>query len=239
MRQLEQFLDAHAGVAGGPRRWPRPQKGQVFFESEVAAGAAWRAGVDDAGASETAAGGIGDDREAHQSLAVNLEALAATGGCGRGEKVFGAMVAPLGGGDQGGKERGELPDALVHTGGRPLLLFVLAEQVPALDGAGCRPRGPTSRVFQSPGPQIGVEGPHRGENGVGVLAQFADAVVAVADVAQPFLPGSGRSVGEMQRVDARLVQFQVSPEQQHQLARQLAQRGVVQGSLPFVEIVDE
>jgi len=43
----------------------------------------------------------------------------------------------------------------------------------------------------------------------------------------------------VQRVDARFVQFHVAPEQQHQLGRQLAQRGVVHAGLPLVQVVHE
>lgn len=62
--------------------------------------------------------------------------------------------------------------------------------------------------------QVGVEGPHGHQDGVGVLAEAAQSVVAVADVDEAFFPSPGHLVGQVCRVHARLVQLQVPPEQQ-------------------------
>jgi hypothetical protein len=87
--------------------------------------------------------------------------------------------------------------------------------------------------------EVGVEGPHRHENGVGIFAELADAVVAVADVAEPFLPAAGHLIGEVEGIEAGLVELEVSPEEQHQLGGQLSERGVVHGGLALVEVIDE
>jgi len=52
-------------------------------------------------------------------------------------------------------------------------------------------------------------------------------------------PRGGGLGAQMQRVDARMVQLQVAPEQPAQIVGQAAQGGEVQGGLPFGQVGDE
>ena len=64
--------------------------------------------------------------------------------------------------------------------------------------------------------QVGVERAHRHQDRIWILSFLAEEVVAVTDVPQALLPGACRGDAQMQRLDARLVQFKITPEQQDQ-----------------------
>lgn len=110
-------------------------------------------------------------------------------------------VLAIGGVHQSWEHGCEFSDSLVHAGSGPLLLLVLAEQVPAADGVGRRPWCPAAGVFEGPGSQVGVEGANGHEDGVGILSQLAYAMVAVTEMAESLLPPPGHVVGQMQRLD--------------------------------------
>ena len=223
MGELEHLLDADTGVAEHLDNSPGPEA-VIVFESEVAAGATTRRdGVDHAGTPGSAPGRIGDDRHPLQALLADLEASTCWSQSGGIQQISGVATPTVGGLHQGGQGGSQFPDALVHAGGRPLPLLVLSEHVPATNRVGHRPDGPAAGIFEGPGGQVGVEGADRHEDGVGVLPEPADMVVAVADVAESLLPPAGHVVCKVQGIDAWFVELQVPPEQQHQLAGQLAQ----------------
>lgn len=64
-------------------------------------------------------------------------------------------------------------------------------------------------------------------------------MVAVPDVAKAFFPAPGDITAQMQGVDARLVQLQIPPEQQHELGGELTDGRVVQPRLTFLQVVHE
>ncbi len=239
MGELEHLLDPGAGVPQHLDDCPRPE-GVLLLKGEVASRTAfWSSGIDDAGATFATAAGVGGVGKPAQPFPGRLEDLARCCGDRRRQQLLTRSPAALGGGHQGGQDRGQLTDALVHTRGGSALLLVLTHEVPPADRVRCCPRGPAARILQGPVGHVGVEGPHRHQDGVGVLAEAAEPVVAIADVAKALLPASCHLVGKVQRVDAGLVQLQVPPEQQHQFAGQLADRGVVHPGLALVQVVDQ
>ena len=106
-------------------------------------------------------------------------------------------------------------------------------------GLGAAHRAQRAGSSGRPVVDVGVEGADGDQDRVGVFAAVPDPVVAVGDDPKAFLPAAGDVVGEVQRVDAGLVQLEVTPEQQHELGGELSERRVVERRLAFVEVVDE
>ena len=86
---------------------------------------------------------------------------------------------------------------------------------------------------------VGVEGAHREQDRVGILTPLTDALLAVDHDTQTVLPPPSDLVIESERVDARAVKLEVTPEQQHQLRRERSEARVVKHRLTFVEVVDQ
>jgi hypothetical protein len=237
---LEHFLDPDAGVAEHLDAGPRPER-LVGFQGEVAPGPAaiGGGGVDHAGSAGAACGGVGSQSGTAQGEAVGGEGV--TGwGAGRGGEQRRCLTATgVGGVDQLGQQGCQFADPLVHP--RLAVLGHLGHpgHVAGVDRGRRRPRSPPTRLLQSPVAEVGVEGTDGHQDGVPILAFLAEPVVAVADVLESLFPTSGHVIGQVEGVDAGVVEFQVPPEQQHQFRGELADRAVVQTRGSLVQVVDK
>jgi hypothetical protein len=124
----------------------------------------------------------------------------------------------------------------VHLGTGSFLDLAESFGVGLADRAGHRPWHP-GRVFQRPLLHVEVERPDPGEDVDAAVARTW-AVAGFVDVADPLLPVAGHLGGQVQRVDAGMVAFQVGPEIQGQRAHEVAEGAVVQGGATFLAVAD-
>ncbi|QIZ36452.1 hypothetical protein [Saccharopolyspora sp. ASAGF58] len=98
---------------------------------------------------------------------------------------------------------------------------------------------PPGRIVGGPTGDVLVEGPHEHQLAAVVHPRPHGVAVTVADVGQPLLPRLRDSGGKPQRVDARVVDLQVTPEQPAEVAGDRPQRGVVQFGGTLGEVLDQ
>lgn len=240
MGDLEHLFDPDAGVAEHLDARPGPERA-VGFEGEFppGPGPVGVGGVDDAGPSGPAECRVGGQGGAAQGDPVGGERRAGSGAGRGGEQGGGVVAAGASSVDELRQERGEFAGALVHP--RSATFGHLGEpgHIAGVDRGRRGPRSPASRVFQRPVGQVGVEGADRHQDVVAVDTFLAEPVVAIADMLEALFPAVGHLVGQVQGIDAGVVEFQVPPEQQHQFRGEPADRVVVQTRGPVVEVVDE
>ncbi|MFJ9012851.1 hypothetical protein [Streptomyces canus] len=141
--------------------------------------------------------------------------------------------------------RQALPGALVHAGFDPLALLLDVE-VGLPDRAGRDPRTPAGRLLPGPLGEIQIEGPDRDQQVGTVQAGGHDLVVGAVAAApphglrlRPLLPLRRHLRRQVQRVDPRMMRFQVGPEVQSQEPREVVQRRVVEPGPALREVVHQ
>ncbi|CAN5281708.1 hypothetical protein BH24GEM2_BH24GEM2_06310 [soil metagenome] len=114
------------------------------------------------------------------------------------------------------------------------------------DRAGGHPRTPAAGVLHRPVRQVEVEGPDRSQTLPVVdpghrdlRAHTACCGAALADRAQPLLPGIGNLTGEPEVLDARVMGLDVCPEQLAEEVGQRLQARVVQGGLTLAQVLHQ
>jgi hypothetical protein len=129
-----------------------------------------------------------------------------------------------------------ITDALMHPGPHPPLVFHVALGVTAPHRTRHRPGRPR-RVLERPLRDIEVEGPHRDED-VQRGEPLADSSVSLDHGSNSLPPGFGDVLGQVQRVDAGMVRFQVRPERGEDTGV-CGEGAVVQRRAPLVHVAHD
>ena len=140
---------------------------------------------------------------------------------------------------QVGHEDGQQGLALAYPVVHPLLAPPLPDDHPAQravrDRAGGHPHRPLAGFLDGPAVQVGIEGAHRAQDALELLALLAAVLAGAERLAPlPVKPGADPQV----RVAGGEV-LDLGPEQPGQRARQLVQGGVVHLGLAALQVVHE
>ena len=237
--QFGQLLDADAGHAENFDGGPGPER-LMLLQRQVPALAGGGIFCPDPGGGTAAA-----VNRPPQRLASCGEQRARGGGPGQVQQLCGLPAGLVHRGGQGRQDRQALAGPLVHPG-LALAMLLLAGQVLVADRAGRCPPCPPGRVLHRPLGDIEVEGADGRQ-----VVQCAQARAAgLGDLpgagpgpgcldSDPLLPGGRHLRRQPQGTDARVVEFQVAPEQLAQAEREVLQRRVVDRGLAFPQIFGE
>src|SRR6266508_43213 len=131
-----------------------------------------------------------------------------------------------------------LPISLVH-GGLALLVLLQQGTFGGFDRARCNPWPPAGWFLGGPAGEVQVERSDDQQLAARAASLADRPTVLVVHQPEPFLPGHGHLRIQVERVDAGVVAFQVTPEQSAQGVGHVDRGGVVKVGGSLAEIVDE
>lgn len=176
----------------------------------------------------------GRDGFASICLSERLELASWRCDLGEGQKFGGVDQIPVCARNKFGQERHESTGPGVHPCPMPKLESLERAQVAIADRRACYPRGPHVWAFRGPAGDVEVERSDDHQDRVDIVASLA-----VGQGPETFLPGSCDRWRKLDGLGARMVTFDVGPEVADQLGGDVAQRGIVDTGLAFLQVSDE